>query len=395
MLNLITETTDADPSQENLGQSTVEEKRIYQCAEIDIKAGGGVETYVASLLNSQNPDISYHLSTSLKDVDQKQALLLHLHTPELLWELTGECPAVFTVHNHSSYCPSGTKYLADSGVCCDRIMNPVGCAVGHFLYGCGSRRPEKIIENIQRGYRHLKALTKFPVTIIANSDYVRSQLIANSLPPDKIVTLRCGGQIPKTASHPLTLETQQNRRILFAGRIVPDKGIEWLVKALAKTDPQVHLDIAATGWGRPQVEKLAAQLGLTTRITWHGWCSGEKLEALYQQCFAVVFPSLWPEPAGLVTLEAYAHCRPVIASAVGGIPEHVQDGKTGILVPPNNTQKLADAINELAKNYQASRSLGEQGYAWFLKEFTLDVHIQRLQKIYEKSIAEFQDKNLF
>ncbi len=389
MLNLITETTDGDPAKESLSQSKVEEKRIYQCAHIDIKSGGGVETYVASLLNSQIPDISHHLNTSLKNVDQKQALLLHLHTPELLWELTGECPAVFTVHNHSCYCPSGTKYLTDHGVC-DRVMNPIGCTVGHLVNGCGSRRPQQIIYNIQRGYRHLEALTKFPVTIIANSDYVRSQLIANGLPPEKIITLRCGVQISKTVSHPLTLETHQNRRILFAGRIVPDKGIEWLIKALVKTDPQVHLDIAGKGWARPQVEKLANQLGLANRITWHGWCSGEKLEALYHQCFAVVFPSLWPEPAGLVTLEAYSHYRPVIASAVGGIPEHVQHGKTGILVPPNDTKKLADAINELSKNYQASRNIGEQGYAWFLKEFTIDVHIQRLQKIYENKIAEFQ-----
>jgi len=390
MPNLINEMTDADHSKENLGQYKFEEKKIYHCSNINIKGGGGIETYVASLLNCQTLDISHHLIASLKDVDQKHAVLLHIHSPELLWELTGECPAVFTVHNHSTYCPSGTKYLRDSGVCCDRTMNPLGCAVGHVVNGCGSRRPQQIIENIQRGYRHLEALTKFPVTIIANSDYVRSQLIANRLPPEKIVTLRCGVQIPKTASHPLTLETHQNRRILFAGRIVPDKGIEWLVKALAKTDLQVHLDIAGEGWGRPQVEKLADKLGLTNRITWHGWCSGEKLEALYQQCFAVVFPSLWPEPAGLVTLEAYAHHRPVIASAVGGIPEHVQDGKTGILVPPNDTKKLAEAINELAKNHEVSRKIGEQGYAWFLQEFTIDVHIQRLQKIYQKNIAEFQ-----
>ena len=133
---------------------------------------------------------------------------------------------------------------------------------------------------------------------------------------------------------------------------------------------------------------------MSGRVTWHGWCNGERLEALYHQCFSVIFPSIWPEPAGLVTLEAYAHCRPVIASAVGGIPEHLRHGKTGILVPANDIKKLVAAITELSTNYQKSRQIGEQGHAWFLEEFTLELHVERLQNIYEKTISSFRSKNL-
>jgi glycosyltransferase involved in cell wall biosynthesis len=176
---------------------------------------------------------------------------------------------------------------------------------------------------------------------------------------------------------------------LFAGRIVPDKGLEWLLKALTKTERHIHLDIAGDGWNKPSMEKLSQDLGLSDRVTWHGWCDRHQLESLYQQCLAVIFPSLWPEPAGLVTLEAYARYRPVIASAVGGIPEHVQDGKTGILVSPNNVAQLAAAISELAANYGKAKSMGETGQAWYQEEFTLDIHIQRLTKIYAKTIAKF------
>jgi glycosyltransferase involved in cell wall biosynthesis len=103
----------------------------------------------------------------------------------------------------------------------------------------------------------------------------------------------------------------------------------------------------------------------------------------------VIFPSVWPEPAGLVTLEAYARYRPVIASAVGGIPEHLRDGETGILVPANDIKKLADAITELDTDYQKSRQIGEQGHAFLMKELTMDVHVKHLQEIYEKIIFEF------
>jgi glycosyltransferase involved in cell wall biosynthesis len=72
----------------------------------------------------------------------------------------------------------------------------------------------------------------------------------------------------------------------------------------------------------------------------------------------------------------------------------LRDGETGILVPINDIKQLAAAITELSTNYQKSRCLGEQGHALFLKEFTMDIHVNRLQKIYEKTIDDFHGHNL-
>jgi glycosyltransferase involved in cell wall biosynthesis len=371
---------------------------IYQCSNVDISGGGGIETYVASLLNYRLPDMSDRLITSLKDVDLSQFKLLHIHNQALLVELRGECslkcPSIYTLHNHSSYCPSGTKYLKVRGVCCDRNMSTLACTWGHLVDSCGSRRPQNIIRNLQDSHRELETLKKLRIPVIANSDYVRGQLIKNGLSPEQSVTVRYGISIPKITTEPLSFETHKNQRILFAGRIVPDKGLDWLLKAFTQTDQRIQLDIAGDGWERPRMEKLAARLGVSDRVTWYGWCSPEKLDKLYQQCFALVFPSVWPEPAGLVTIEAYAHYRPVIASAVGGIPEHVRDGETGFLVPSNDVKKLAIAITNLSKDYQKSRLMGEQGYAWFIEEFTITTHLKRLKEIYENTITNFhaQDK---
>ena len=370
-------------------QLVVDKNLIYLCTDVDISTGGGLETYVSSLLKYGMPEISSHVIKSLEGIPQSQFKLLHVQQASLLRQITGECASIFTAHNHNPYCPSGTKYLSASGVCCTRSMSVVGCTWGRLVDGCGSRRPQKIINNLSSSYSLLGKLKELRVPVIANSDYVREQLISNGLPPKQTVTLRCGIPISSSATAPLTREIHQNQRILFAGRIVPDKGLEWLLKALAKTDSPIHLDIAGEGWDRPRMEKLVNQLGLNKRVTWHGWCNHEKIDGLYQECFAVIFPSVWPEPAGLITLEAYARYRPVIASAVGGIPEHLRDGETGILVPINDIKQLAAAITELSTNYQKSRCLGEQGYALFLKEFTMDIHVNRLQKIYEKTIDDF------
>lgn len=375
-----------------MSYTLVDKKMIYHCSRADINGGGGIETYLASLINSPMTGLSDRTIYSLKNFDQQQAQLLHIHDPDMLLDLREECPAILTLHNHSSYCPSGTKYLANRAKVCDRPINPLGCAWGHLIDGCGSRRPQKLIHNWFNTYHPLERLKKLQIPVIANSDYVRQQIISNGIPPQRVVTLRCGVKPPTQPTAPLNLATHQNQRILFAGRIVPDKGVEWLIKALAQTHPGIHLDIAGDGWSKPTMEKLASQMGLSDRITWHGWCNSKQLELLYQQCFAVVFPSLWPEPAGLVTLEAYSHYRPIIASAVGGIPEHIRDGETGILVPANNIKQLAHAINELATNYPKCRLMGERGQAWYQAEFTIDIHLQRLAEIYGQTIAEFQDR---
>ncbi|MCE2888783.1 MAG: glycosyltransferase family 4 protein [Pseudanabaena sp.] len=224
---------------------------------------------------------------------------------------------------------------------------------------------------------------------IANSDYVRAQLIANGLPESQVVTLRCGIAATSYKHEPLIRIVHAQKRILFAGRIVQDKGLDWLLKTIPLLDSDIHLDIAGEAWAMPQVRQLAEDLQICDRITWHGWCQNEKLEELYRQSFAVIFPSVWTEPAGLVTLESYARFRPVIASDVGGIPEHVQAGKTGILVEPNNTRKLAAAITDLANNFDKAREIGIAGNALFHSEFTLAIHAQRLTEIYEFAIAKF------
>jgi glycosyltransferase involved in cell wall biosynthesis len=366
-----------------------ENKMIHHCSVVDIRAGGGIETYLSSLIKFRFPDVSDRVLTSLKDLDQSQFKLLHVHGQQLFGELKGECPTIYTLHNHSTYCPSGTRYLAMSGARCDRNMSYLGCTWGHLVDGCGSRRPQNIISNLQGSRYEFDTLKKLKIPIIANSDYVRRQLVENGFPSEQVLTLRCGIAFPEADAQPLIREIHQHQRILFLGRLVPEKGLSWLLKALKLTDPRIQLDIAGEGRAQPQMQKLTKQLGLSDRVTWHGWCNGEKLEALYNQCFSVIFPSIWPEPAGLITLEAYARYRPVIASSVGGIPEYVRHGETGILVAADDTKELSAAITDLSSSYQKSRSMGERGHALFLEEFTLERHIEHLRRIYEKTISNF------
>jgi glycosyltransferase involved in cell wall biosynthesis len=366
-------------------------KLIHHCYSGFPHEGGGITTYVQTMLNHRSLDVSDRVLTSLKDIDQSQFKLLHVHGGDLLQHLRGECPVVYTLHNHNSYCPSGTKYLTERKICCDRKMSYMGCVWGHIVDGCGSRRPGNIIQNLRRAYQDMETLKKLKVTVITISEYMRKQLIANGLPPEQTVNLYHGLSASNLFSEPLTQEIHNKQRILFVGRIVPDKGLDWLLRAMTKVDEQIKLDIAGEGWATPRLEILAKDLGISNRVYWHGWCDQEKLDRLYQQSFAIIFPSVWPEPAGLVTLESYRHCRPVIASSVGGVPEYVSDGKTGILVPLNNIEPLAFSINLLSKNYYTAREMGQAGNSLLNHEsrFSLNVHFLKLKDIYNLAISRF------
>jgi glycosyltransferase involved in cell wall biosynthesis len=368
--------------------SSVDSPKIYFCSG-PLGIGGGTKTYISSLLNYQIPGVSDELIVPSRDASQSHYKLLHIHEDWILNQLRRECPAVYSLHNHDPYCPSGTKYLFARNTCCDRTISPLGCTWGRYVGRCGSRLPARVVKDIGESYQYLKVLKTLNIPVITYSHYVRNQLLRHGLSPQQVVTLYYGIEPPLIAAYPLTREIHCAQRILFVGRIVPDKGVDWLLKALAQLPSTIHLDIAGEGWDQPRLEQLAEQLGVSDRVTWHGWCDGEKLERLYQQCFALVFPSLWPEPAGIVTLEAYARYRPVIASQTGGIPEHIRPDETGLLVPTNDVNHLAAAINYLAQDFDRAREIGEAGHADYLNRFTLDHHVKTLQEIYAQVIAQF------
>ena len=171
--------------------------------------------------------------------------------------------------------------------------------------------------------------------------------------------------------------------LLFLGRLDPTKGIEELLQAAAKLRerfPRLRLVLAGVGDLRA-VEARAASLGIADAVEFPGWVVGERKQALLERASVFVLPS-YVENMPVSVLEAMAAGLPVVATSVGAIPEVVEDGVSGVLVPPRDAQALAQAIERVLADPQRRRRMGEAGRARAERDYSVERVMPRLEAMY-------------
>ncbi len=174
--------------------------------------------------------------------------------------------------------------------------------------------------------------------------------------------------------------------VLFVGRLASNKGLLALLEGfrpLARRDPTARLVLVGEDGGmRAAVELRARELGLASRIRLTGFIPEEGvLATAFAQARLFVLPSEY-EAFGLVLLEALAQGTPVIASRVGGIPEFIEDGRAGSLIPPQNAGALSDALLELWDDESARRKLGEYGRTEVVPRYSWPRMVDQLEALY-------------
>lgn len=168
-------------------------------------------------------------------------------------------------------------------------------------------------------------------------------------------------------------EAKPRASILFVGRCYPSqKGLEVLVRSLPLLEarPRPHVRIVGEDWGgRSVVRAMASRLGVQDCVTLAGPVSSRELVSEYARADVFVLPSLF-ESFPIVLLEAMAAGLPVVATRVGGVPDVVVEGETGLLVPPADPEALAHAMDRLLEDDSLRATLGRAGrersrlYSW-------------------------------
>lgn len=305
-----------------------------------------------------------------------------INEPKLLMELFRLWPTIRFIHDHRSYCPGNSKLWFSSNRVCPIPMS-LKCAAYAYKEKCMTRKITKLVGRINRSREMLSALGQLPL-VMCNSSYVRDRLVQNGLDKEKVVV---NGLFPGGLSSGVSVtfrpEPQLQPEILFVGRIFIEKGVEYLLRAAALiSDIPFKINIVGEGWDLKRCRELALELKIGGRVEFTGFLPREEIDKFYQRCRLLVVPSIWPEPFGMVGLEAYRFGKPVVAFAGGGVTDWLSDKQTGYMVERGNTQMLADRISVLLRDSSLAEKMGEAGRSLVLEKFSTERHLRQLTDTY-------------
>ncbi len=219
-------------------------------------------------------------------------------------------------------------------------------------------------EGLMRALSTLNDITYFRFLrefdrIVCVSEFIKRDLERRGFPSEMLES------VPNGVDAPERLKPVEGDFILFIGRLVRTKGLDYLIRAMRSVDHR--LVIAGGGPEEKRLRKIVSENGLSERVEIKGRVSEGEKHRLLNECKLFVFPSTW-ESYGIAAVEAMSYGKPIIASDVGGLPEVVRDA--GELVPSRDETALAKAINELLEDGEGRREYGRRGreialgYAW-------------------------------
>jgi glycosyltransferase involved in cell wall biosynthesis len=233
--------------------------------------------------------------------------------------------------------------------------------------------------------RHAGALT-------AITDDCRQHALRAGAPADRIRLVFNGTDLRRFSPHDNGTPGDQRfgPNMIFACRqLFPRKGIRFLLEAAAQLKPQfpdLKIVLAGDGFERPALVQLAQELGIGGDVTFLGWVPNTDLPPYYRAAAVSVIPSL-EEGFGIPAAEAMGCEVPVVASDAGGLPEVVEDGVTGLVVPRGDSTALARAIGSLLADPERRRQMGRAGRARALRLFDWDRSAEQFEELYREVAA--------
>ena len=282
---------------------------------------------------------------------------------------------VQTLHNYRLLCPSGTLFR-DGKPCEDCMDRTLLAGVRHGCYR-DSRAQTAVVATMLTLHR-VRATWRDDVDLyIALTDFARNKLVQGGLPPDRVVVK------PNFVDPPTLADPGPRDGFLYVGRLAPEKGVGTLLDAWQSL-PRQHLTLIGSGpldgWARDRARHVPG-------VTLHGHLAREGVYQHMRASRALVFPSLWYETFGMVAVEAFAQGTPVIAARIGGIPELVRHGETGLLFEPGNGRALASSVEWAAEHPEAMRRMGERARREYEQWFSPASNYRQLMAIYRHAIA--------
>jgi len=332
----------------------------------------------------RNPAVRYHPPVQDRLLTKQLASIIAAEQPDILhthgWILYSVVPLkrklgiplVTTLHGYELYCP--TTLLVNRKAVCHQTVGRhcILCSRDHY----GLIKSLACYYGIRTNKDKVRSVDKF----IAVSSFVKEASCRALQLSDEDIVMVPPFCTAEAATNEIRVDNLPEDFILFVGFLRPHKGVDVLMEAYQELHTQTKLVLI--GYVHPDYAYQSTGNILVTEDAPHD----AVMEAM-SRCRFAVFPSAWPEPFGVVAIEAMSQRKAVIASDIGGLRDIVINGETGILVPSNDSGKLAKAISLLLENPEMASGMGEKGYQRFVQNYTPDAVIPRIVDVYERMIG--------
>ncbi len=292
-------------------------------------------------------------------------------------------PTVFTAHNYYLFCLNGL-FFRDGAVCTEcygRLPLP---GIRHRCYrgfaGSVTRAAGLAVHRALRTFRQVGR-------VLTPTEFARSYFLRAGFGEQQVLAKPLSVEDPWAAGGRDLRPFPAAPHFVVASRLVPEKGVQVLLLALARCKSAACATVAGSGPAAESLRAQAERLGLGARVTFLGQVDHAQLRRVIAAATAVVIPSLWFETFGLTSIEAYALARPVVASDLGALTETVVHGETGLRVPPGDPAALAEALDTLAADAELCEWMGSRARNRYEERYTPQKDRERLLAIYRGVVA--------
>lgn len=348
---------------------------------------------VSNSADAYTEDMDFHnsgalkkLKLSLKTIYSKEARIkirlvlekfepdvVHLNnfnyqlTPSIIleirkWEREAQkkVKIIYTAHDYQLICPNHMLYNSDT-VCENCIGgNFISCTKDRCVH---SSMLKSLIGTAEAVYWNKNKVYEQLDTVICCSEFMKNKLDTNPVFKDKTIAMH--NFIEQKHIEDVTKENY----VLYFGRLSKEKGIDTLLDC-----NDIKLVVAGTG---PLEDYITSK----ENVKYVGFKTGDELVSLISRAKATVYPSVWYENCPFSVMESIMYGTPVVASDIGGIPELIDNGRTGILVEPNNTDQLEKAIKQICENDDMAAQMSKACLEY--KFDTVDEYCDKLIEIYK------------
>ena len=355
---------------------------VHSVVDNDAPVGlNGIQFWVRGLASLREFRPAIERLREVVDLFKPDVIHIHNNPPNHIvvnW-LVRRFPVLRSVHDVEFVCPTRYYIRKDSGRQCDSA-----CGTICFQAGCLSIARPRAVARLVRTRINQRIYAR-GASLSTQSEYVKSNLLAMRSRPEFVSVLPVFVDSVVTEDTPLPTANH----FVFSGRLNHWKGPDVAIEALSHVD-SATLEILGSGAMLPQLQDLVRRLKLESRVRFSGFVEGSALVEKYTNAIAVVLPSRLPENCPMAVQDAMAAGRAVISTRTGGIPALVDDGVTGLLVPPNDSRAVAAAMEQLMRDRASCETMGRNGRIKMSREeYQRGPHLKSLVADYERAIRAF------